>query len=400
MNKQLKDLSNKIHEYDYHYYIKGKPKVSNEVYDGLYEKLKYYEEQQKIPEYLRASNRVGVFSILNNVPHLTKMYSMNKTTEIKTIMTFLSQFRHDTDNVLVDFKHDGIAVELRYINGQPSQAISRGDGVIGKDISRNVFRCVDIPTSIPHKGNIQVEGEIVIPKTKDNKHLNLCSVVSGMLMGKKLPNMESRPKFIAYNFHVENSLNQRNYLSTLHVLSDIWKFTTVSCCSVAWEDLTEYIHELELSKDKHEYQCDGLCVKINESDLRFRSGYTKKYPKYQIAYKWQPPIFSSKLLKVVWQVGSTGRLTPIGTIEPVYTNNKKFSKVNLHTVGKIKELDLTIGADINVTIKGGLIPKIIEVTSKSDQEITIPDVCPVCNEVVLYQGKYLVCTNKCASGDK
>ena len=190
--KEYVEFEAKMRAYDYMYYVQGTPVISNEEYDGLVEKLKYLENKYNIPDYMRASERVGIAQIGEKISHLFKMYSMDKVYDIDSLLSRLSVYQLLTDYLLMEWKYDGIAVEVVYRDGKPIKVVSRGNGIYGIDCTYAAFSCCSMssfPTfPITTKGTIAIVGEIVLPVTAYNYYpegSNLCAIVSGMVMGKE-----------------------------------------------------------------------------------------------------------------------------------------------------------------------------------------------------------------------
>ena len=404
--KEYVEFEAKMRAYDYMYYVQGTPVISNEEYDGLVEKLKYLENKYNIPDYMRASERVGIAQIGEKISHLFKMYSMDKVYDIDSLLSRLSVYQLLTDYLLMEWKYDGIAVEVVYRDGKPIKVVSRGNGIYGIDCTYAAFSCCSMSSfpifPITTKGTIAIVGEIVLPVTAYNYYpegSNLCAIVSGMVMGKEPKCNQVRADFIAYDFMPLEG-TQSSYTGTpIFKHSDIvntlssWGFNTPNYTCVKYSEIVNKIDEMTKRRNNYDYPVDGIVIKVDELATQQSLGYTQKFPKFHIAYKWAAPVQDTVIRDIVYTTGIKGRVTPVAIVDPIYWNGKQFTKVNLHVFDTVTRNCLNIGSKIQVTIVGGLIPKFIAVIDKAKHPHELPDMCPVCHFPLKVQGAYSVCIN-------
>lgn len=398
------EFSEKMRAYDYFYY-RGTPIISNEEYDGLFERLKFLEEKYHIPDYMRASERIGLSVIGEKISHLFKMYSMDKVYSIPELLDRVNRFSLFTKYVLIEYKYDGIAVEVRYRGGKPYQVVSRGNGDFGVDITYNFFSYLhpeNLP-SIPIQEEAVIIGEVVMPQEAYAVYgdgVNLCAIVSGLMMGQKPSDNWHAPDFVAYDIRPKSGDLGACLGRPILLHSEIekalfsWGFITPKPLKVEFTDIQKTVERMEKERHQFLYPTDGICVKVDQLAQQQELGYTQKAPRFHLAYKWNAPHQDSVIRSISFQTGVKGRVTPVATIDPVYFNNKEFTKVNLHVFDRITRENLKVGDTIRMIIRGGLIPKFEKITKRTGtEEIQFPTQCPSCQSLLKNIGKYWVCEN-------
>ena len=301
-------------------YYNGNPLISNEEYDAL--------------ERIHGQ----IISGVGEIPHAYRMYSLKK--------------HYDRDGALPvgDYvkseKLDGAAADLTYVNGALTIALTRGDGIKGRDITDKV-RTLDIPSTIPKQGIVQVTGEIVAHKDMDNSR----NYASGALNQKDMnvwnqKRIEGSIEFIAYNVQVAQNLwgLELTYEDDLVRIGN-WGFNVIGEENpMIWSDM---------------YPTDGIVYRLNSNVEFNRRGFTDKFPRGAFAYKEEAEAVSTKLMEVIWQTGKSGKVTPVGILEPIVIGEATISRATLNNIAYIEALDLEIGCTVQVIRSGEIIPKII-----------------------------------------
>ena len=387
-----------LYEYDYAYYVENKPLVSDEVYDGVRLALIKKEDENNIPENERYSFNIGVQSLHDNQKHVRKIYSMDHVYNIEEVGKFLNKVSKYTDHAVLDFKHDGIAIEVMYRNSVPTIASTRGSGgEVGMNITKNfLFLVPDLPLHVDKYKNFEVYGELVLSKKyydKYGEHADLRSIVGGLVTRKKeLDAIQAT--FIVYDIHFEGT-EFLTYSDKMNVAKELG-FTVPDQKIVMLEEVEYELALMEDKKDTFEFETDGVCIKVDPIDTRDAMGYTKRFPKYQLAYKWSKPPFVTKLKEVIWDIGPSRRYTPTGMIEPIDTGSRKYVKVNLHSFFNIQAKGICLNDSLLVSINGGLIPKVLG-TIPSKENTTLPIIppknCYYCGSEIKQEGKHLFCSN-------
>ena len=292
-------------------YYQGSPILSDAEFDSLARKYNY--------------NVVG-HSITDGVPHLFKMYSLQKI--------FTEADLPDEDMVCTP-KLDGAAVSLTYVEGTLAMALTRGDGNLGKDITEKML--VLAPSFIPFDGTVQITGEVVAPSSIPNAR----NYASGSLNLKDIDEFRERCLvFVAYDAQVDNISIHDTYTDTLRELRSYY-FRTVD------------------TFDTEDYPTDGLVYRVRSNKTFEKLGYTAHHPRGAFALKEIAAGVVTKLLDVVWQVGKSGVVSPVAILEPVNINDAIVSRATLHNIQYIESLELEIGCNVEVIRSGEIIPRIL-----------------------------------------
>jgi len=298
-------------------YYAGSPIISDEQFDKLADSINY--------------NRVGAKQHGNVEKHLYQMYSLQKYYEDEDQKRPLEGIR----DVTCSIKLDGAAISLLYVDGNLVRALTRGDGVEGQVITDKILATKLVPHEIPLKGVYQVTGEIAAPKTVENAR----NYAAGALNLKSVDEFKTRAvSFFAYG--VQPSLT-----STFNQ-----DMNELSACGFST------INEPELDKI---YPCDGVVFRVNSNEVFYDMGYTSKHPRGAYALKERSAHVETKLLSVEWQVGKSGKVTPVAILEPVYIGDALVSRATLNNPGFIEMLDLQIGDTVAVIRSGEIIPCIL-----------------------------------------
>ena len=296
-------------------YHKGRPLISDEEFDVLAEKYNFYE--------------VGAMPTGIKKSHLYRMYSLQKVYEEDN-----PSFPQET--IVQTPKLDGSAISLLYVDGILVLALTRGDGIVGEDITDKIVSAALVPITIPKEGAIQITGEIVAKKTIENPR----NYVSGALHLKDLEQFLSRElTFVAYGIQPYMS---DSYMADMTWLKHI-DFNTVTMGT--WE----------------EYPQDGKVARIDSNESYEKMGYTAKHPRAAWAIKRRADvaIIPTVLREVVWQLGKGGKVTPVAKFDEIVIEDAKITRATLHNAGFVEEWDFHIGDRILITRSGGIIPKVV-----------------------------------------
>lgn len=298
-------------------YYAGSPIISDAQFDQLAESIGY--------------NAVGAKQHGNIERHVYQMYSLQKYYEDEDQKRPLEEYK----DITYTAKLDGAAISVLYVDGELVRALTRGDGVEGQVITDKLLATKLVPHNIPVKGIYQVTGEIVAPKTQENAR----NYAAGALNLKSVDEFRTRAvNFFAYG--IQPSLNS-TFTEDLAQLQ-AFGFST--------------INEPELDKI---YPCDGVVFRINDNKTFYELGYTAKHPRGAYARKERAAHVETKLLDVEWQVGKSGKVTPVAILEPVYIGDALVSRATLNNPGFIESLDLQIGDTVAVIRSGEIIPCIL-----------------------------------------
>ncbi len=393
MEKKYKKLLKEVmfHERQYHAY--DNPKISDYEFDMLKKELeKIEQEHPELKEQFSPTSRVGSESLdkFEKVKHKNKMLSLDNSYNREEVDSFISRVEKEVDNptFVVEYKIDGLSVELIYENGLFVQAATRGDGSIGEDITLNVRTIKSLPLKLSEDIDITVRAEVFISKREfaniniDNKYANARNLAAGSLRQLD-PSVTASRNLDMFVFDVlDSSISYTNHVEKLAHLKSLG-FKTSELFYVSEKDqLSRLIHELENNRDRLSFDIDGLVIKVNEEAYRQLLGETSKAPKWAIAYKFKAFEKVTKMLDVIWSVGRVGSITPTAVLEPVFIAGSTISRATLHNEDYIRDKDLRIGDEVVVIKAGDVIPQVVRslVDSRDGTELIIesPNTCPSC----------------------
>ena len=421
------ELNNHLERANFMYHTMGKPAITDEEYDVLYASLVKLEEEH--PQYKvkgGITSKVGdvVLDGLKKAKHRLTLLSLKKAHSIEEVLEFLEPLNKP---LIANGKLDGLALEIIYKDGILSQAITRGDGETGEDVTEVVKTIRNVPKILPGHpaGIIEVRGEVILPKEafhKLNKKLydedkemysNPRNAVSGILRLLDIKEAASKPlAFFAYGigYTEESYLRTKKLSSMLHFLVTLGfshkRFHRYNPASgVLVKDwVADVIDKFTAIREDYDVEIDGIVFAYDEFEDRDLLGTTSQYPKHSIAYKFPASVGSTYLKAVEWQVGRTGVLTPVALVHPVEVHGVTISRVTLHNPAEIERLGIMINDQIIISRQGDVIPKItkvlVELRDKNAEEIYLPSECPVCSSPTVSneEGNFLYCTGASVCG--
>jgi len=422
LDKKIESLREKIRHHEYLYYVLDQPKISDAEFDKLMRQLKDAEAEH--PELITADSptqRVGgkPREGFVKVPHSSPMLSLDNTYSEEELRGWERRVhelsgRKDVDYVC-ELKLDGMSLALIYEDGKLARGITRGDGSVGEDVTLNIRTVRSVPLSIPKEklkkagipADFEVRGELLMP-TASFKKINEERERNG------LPTFANPRNFTAgtvrqldSNITAERRLdyfpyillqNGRTYFDhhskTLAALDAAgFKVNPNRKLVRSMDEVWAFIQQWEEKRDSLPYEIDGIVVKVDRISLQDELGFTGKAPRWAIAYKYAARAGITKLESVRWQVGRTGKLTPVAELVPVAIGGTTVRNATLHNVDEIERLGIKIGDWVQVERGGDVIPKVAKVIDDRDHprgktEIEIPERCPVCgNKVVRTEGE-------------
>ncbi|MEG0328850.1 MAG: NAD-dependent DNA ligase LigA [Longicatena sp.] len=402
MSKQrILELRKILDTLSYEYYVLDKPSTSDQEYDRYYQELSALEDE--FPEYSdpnSITNRVGgiVLDAFTKVPHKSLMLSLGNAFTLEDLQAFDERVRQVSPNAtyVVELKMDGLAISLHYHNGRFVQALTRGDGLVGEDVTNNVRTITSIPMLIDMEGDVEVRGEVFMPK-KSFEALNEERILKGEEVfanprngaAGSIRQLDSKVaasrKLDAYLYYLENARQYgiHSHEEALEQLEKVHiKVNPIRKVCTTIEEAYAFIEEMSIQRSALPYEIDGIVLKVNDLDAWESLGTTIKVPKYAIAYKFPAQEVVTKLLNIVISVGRTGRCTPNAVLEPVRVAGTSVSAAQLHNEDMIKEKDIRIHDDVVVRKAGDIIPEVvrplIERRDGSQEVYHFPTQCPIC----------------------
>lgn len=386
------DIVKAIQEADVQYYYHNTSSLSDQEYDALKNTLKGMFPQHPI------LHRVGapITGNFEKIERKRKMYSLENAFTEAEILKFLQP----NTEYAVQYKLDGLAIELEYVNGEFVCASTRGDGLIGEDVTHTVRTIKNVPMVLKSAITITVRGEAIIPKAEFAKlegFANARNAAAGSIRQKDPKVTASRGlKFIAYEAFGDDLLVAYHHVCLYRL--NVEGFDTVSTYVVdSPSRVVDHYNDHKVKRSELPYDIDGLVIKINSMIQCAMIGESIKYPKWAIACKFDNPSGVTKLIDVVCQKGRTGAITPVAILEPVDIGGVTVTRASLHNNSEIQRKRLYIGAEVVVERAGEVIPEVVSVLSTegiSNDPYQMPDTCPECGSE-LYKGQLVwKCVNE------
>lgn len=402
--KRIEELINLINYHNEKYYNQDSPEIEDFEYDNLMKELiKLEEENPELKRNDSPSNRVGGKPLdkFEQVVHKIPMLSLSNAYSCEDLKDFDSRVREAVGSdveYVVEFKIDGLSVGLNYNNGIFESGATRGNGIVGENITKNLMTIKNIPLNIDEKGELTVRGEVYISK-KDFEEINKIqeeqdqplyanprNLAAGSLrqLDSKLTAKRPLDIFI-FNLEDINSKQFKTHSESLeylkqlgfHVSPEFKVFKTM-------DEIIEYIKYWTEHREDLGFGIDGMVIKVNNLAQREQMGYTAKSPRWAIAYKFPAERKETKLLDIVVEVGRTGTITPTAVLEPIRLAGTTVSRATLHNEDYINEKDIKINDTVLVQKAGDIIPQVVEVIKEKrtgeEIEFKMPEECPVCGE--------------------
>lgn len=394
-------LRKELEKYSIEYYVYDNPSVSDQEYDRLMQELMTLEE--KHPEMYDAnspSQRIigQVLEGFEKVRHDSQMLSLGNVFNYEEIEEFVTRIQGSVEDAefVVECKYDGLAMSLIYENGSFVRAVTRGDGLVGEDVSANIKTIQSIPMHIPERRHVEVRGEVYMPKKsfeelnerqkKNNQALfaNPRNAAAGSIRQLDSSVCASR-KLDAYWYYFQNAqdfgiLTQQEALDRMRSLN--FKVNPLYKVCKNTKEIWEFIQSIQEKRNDLPYEIDGMVIKLNSLSDQRTLGSTAKVPRYATAYKFPAERVQTRLLDIVITVGRTGKITPNAVLEPVRIAGTTVSAAQLHNEDMILSKDLRINDIVVVQKAGEIIPEVVSSVKERRDGSQVPYVypthCPVC----------------------
>lgn len=394
--RSLIDLLNKANKA---YYYGESEMMSNKEYDDLYDQLKRLEDESGIIYSDSPTQNLGdyVYSSLPKLKHESPMLSLDKTKDREVLKKWLG----NKEGVL-SWKLDGLTVVLTYQDGKLTKAVTRGNGLIGEEITENAKFFLNVPLSIPFKGKLTVRGEAVISYSdfkeindaEQGRYKNARNLASGSVRALDTNQVKKRKVQVIIFEVIQGS--EANLVTDKFTWISHLGFQPVDYEVVNADNILQKIQDFENRITSNNIPSDGLVLTFNDSAYGRSLGMTGKFPKHSMAFKWQDEVEETVLRLVEWNTSRTGLINPVAVFDPVYLEGTEVSRATLNNVSFIKDLHLGIGDTIEVYKANMIIPQVLSNKTRSDN-LKIPDECPTCGaatETVELNGtQTLRCTN-------
>ena len=404
IQEQITQLRDELRQHNYNYYVLDNPTISDYDFDIKLKELQALEEAH--PEFYDANSptlRVGgeVTKNFKTVVHAHRMYSLDNSYSLEDLKDWETRIKKLVDGDVqytCELKYDGASINLTYKNGALVQAVTRGDGVQGDDVTANVKTINSVPLQLkpPFPEQFEIRGEIVLPFEGFNKmneeriangeepYRNPRNTASGSLKLQDSAEVAKRPLDCLLYGLVGSNFNFTTQFESLERARQMgFKAPKESKLCNTIDEVFEFINHWDHARHDLPYETDGVVVKVNSLYQQEELGFTAKAPRWAIAYKFKAEQVSTVLNEITYQVGRTGAITPVANLEPVELAGTIVKRASLHNADQIEKLDIRVGDTVYVEKGGEIIPKIISVNleerpadSKPTEYITN---CPECN---------------------
>ena len=407
--EKMKELIKEIEKHNYNYYVLDNPTISDSEYDKLYYSLVDLEKETGVVLPYSPTLRVGdrVLEGFTKKRHEVNLYSLNKVRDFEALEQWVSDMQKETGGTdfAVEYKFDGLNLVIEYNDGLFVSATTRGNGSIGEDVTEQVRTIRTVPLQIKFKGRLIVQGEgmmtnksfIEYNKTATEKLKNPRNGVAGAIRNLDVKETAKRKlDFFCYSillcegktfftqqemheFLIENGFQTGDYFK---ICKDV-------------HEIIHCINEIDVVKNKLDVMIDGMVIKINKVPPREKIGFTAKFPKWAMAYKFEAQEATTLLKSVTWQVGRSGRVTPIAELEPVELAGATIRRATLNNIDDIQRKDVYENARVFVRRSNEVIPEIMGLAEKNEnsKKIVEPTVCPSCGSTLIKKGPLLFCPN-------
>lgn len=406
MKERMEKLIQIINEADYNYHTLDNPTITDQEYDKYLREL--FEIEEAHPEWIREDSPTQhaggkVIEGFEKAEHKIPMMSLSNVFNESEIVAFDERIKKEGVNpkYVAELKIDGLSVSLLYEKGKLVRAATRGDGLVGEDITHNAKTIKTIPLVLKEPVDIEVRGEIFMNKKtleelnerrkKDNQPLlqNCRNAAAGSI--RQLDSkIAAERKLDTFIYHLPNPLdyNLHTHEESLEYMKSLgFKVNPNNRLVGNINELLEFIEEKAVLRPNLPYDIDGVVIKVNEIEQQQKLGYTAKYPKWATAYKFPAEEVVTKLTDIIFTVGRTGQITPNAVLEPVIVAGSTISRATLHNEDFVKEKGLKIGDIVSIRKAGDVIPEVVEVKEErrtgEEKEFVMITECPMCNSSLI-----------------
>lgn len=418
-----RELVDRLNETARAYYVLDAPIISDAEWDALYDELLRREASEGIVLPDSPTRRVGgePLPAFEQYAHRARLWSLDKTTAEQGLRDWAARAERLAQSPLdyvVEYKLDGLTLNLTYDNGELVQAATRGSGTVGEAILPQARTIRSVPLSIPFKGLMEAQGEAIMRfssleaynRTADVPLKNARNAAAGALRNLD-PSVTASRRLDLFCYqigYIEPNANDPNpdwrkvpfndHIGMLDFLKANHIPVSPECRrALTIDEAIDAVRALESARDGLDFLIDGAVVKVSGMDARAALGATDKFPRWAIAFKFQAEEASTRLICVTWEPGRTGKLTPLARLEPVDLAGATIGKATLNNIGDIERKRVSIGCRVWIRRSGDVIPEILGRTDETfpdEQPITAPEYCPACGSPIESRGAHLFCVNR------
>ena len=414
MEQRIRELVDKLNEYSKAYYVLDAPKISDKEYDELYDELLRLEEQSGIILPDSPTQRVGGDPLPCFEPHthIHRLWSLDKVRTREDLIDWgrrverIAESQHlPKVKYALEYKFDGLTINLTYEGGRLITGATRGNGIVGEDITPQIKTIRTVPLTIPFKGKMEVQGECYmklsvldeINKTTDEKLKNARNAAAGALRNLD-PRITAKRRLDCYCYNVgyiegKKLETQDEMLGFLRENGFTVSDYLVFCDNI--DTVCDEIDKAEESRPHLDFLIDGMVVKVRDFATREALGATEKFPRWAMAFKFAAEETTTTVRDITWEVGRTGKLTPRASFDPVELAGATIRHATLNNFDDIQRKRVGIGSRVFIRRSNDVIPEILSAVEGDvpERQVEKPTVCPACGAHVEHRGVHLYCTN-------
>lgn len=414
MEQRIRELVDKLNEYSKAYYVLDAPKISDKEYDELYDELLRLEEQSGIILPDSPTQRVGGDPLPCFEPHthIHRLWSLDKVRTREDLIDWgrrverIAESQHlPKVKYALEYKFDGLTINLTYEGGRLITGATRGNGIVGEDITPQIKTIRTVPLTIPFKGKMEVQGECYmklsvldeINKTTDEKLKNARNAAAGALRNLD-PRITAKRRLDCYCYNVGYIEGKK--LETQDEMLGFLRENgfTVSDYLVFCDDIETVCNEIDKAEESRphlDFLIDGMVVKVRDFATREALGATEKFPRWAMAFKFAAEETTTTVRDITWEVGRTGKLTPRASFDPVELAGATIRHATLNNFDDIQRKRVGIGSRVFIRRSNDVIPEILSAVEDDvpERQVEKPTVCPACGAHVEHRGVHLYCTN-------
>ena len=414
MEQRIRELVDKLNEYSKAYYVLDAPKISDKEYDELYDELLRLEEQSGIILPDSPTQRVGGDPLPCFEPHthIHRLWSLDKVRTREDLIDWGRRVERIAESqqlpkvkYALEYKFDGLTINLTYEGGRLITGATRGNGIVGEDITPQIKTIRTVPLTIPFKGKMEVQGECYmklsvldeINKTTDEKLKNARNAAAGALRNLD-PRITAKRRLDCYCYNVgyiegKKLETQDEMLGFLRENGFTVSDYLVFCDDI--ETVCDEIDKAEESRPHLDFLIDGMVVKVRDFATREALGATEKFPRWAMAFKFAAEETTTTIREITWEVGRTGKLTPRASFDPVELAGATIRHATLNNFDDIRRKRVGIGSRVFIRRSNDVIPEILSAVEGDvpERQVEKPTVCPACGAHVEHRGVHLYCTN-------
>ncbi len=411
--KRIHELVARLKETSYAYYVLDNPIISDMQWDQLYDELKQLEAETGFVPEDSPTRTVGGETLpgFEEHRHLTRLWSMDKVQSLEQLEAWIARTEKlaGTEDLqyYVEYKFDGLTLNLTYRDGQLVQAATRGNGITGEGILPQAKTIHSVPRQIPYQGLLEVQGECIMRLSTLEKYNRTAKEPLKNARNAAAGALRNLDPAVTASRHLDAFFYQIGTIENppFHSQPEMLDFLRQNGFQVSpflgegrgRDALEKCIRQVEAERPSLDWLIDGVVIKAGDFELREQLGYTEKFPRWAVAYKFEAEEAVTRLNRVTWELGRTGKLTPLAHVEPVSFYGVTVRRATLNNPGDIARKKLCLGCNVWIRRSNDVIPEIMGRTDEPgehEEPIETPEVCPACGEKLTVRGAHLFCMNR------